>query len=96
MIDSVRVSEETLSVELSDGRSLMVPTGWFPRLASATEDERAEWRIIDGGRGVHWPELDEDISLEGLLAGRASNESELSLKRWLEARSGSTGVDERQ
>lgn len=84
---AVAVSEETLRVELSDGRTLSVPTGWFPRLAYATEDERADWRIIDAGRGIHWSKLDEDLSVEGLLAGRASAESQLSLKRWLASRS---------
>ena len=68
----VAVSEETLRVELSDGRTLSVPTGWYPRLAYATEGERADWRVIDAGHGIHWPELDEDVSLEGLLAGRTS------------------------
>lgn len=83
----VAVSEETLRVELSDGRTLSVPTAWYPRLFYATEEERGDWTIIDGGRGIHWPELDEDVSLEGLLAGRGSKEVQLSLKRWLEARS---------
>lgn len=83
----VAVSEETLRVELSDGRTLSVPTAWYPRLVYATEEERGDWTIIDGGRGIHWPELDEDVSLEGLLAGRGSREVQLSLKRWLEARS---------
>ena len=84
----VAVSEETLRVELSDGRTLSVPTGWYPRIAYATAEERGNWTIIDGGRGIHWPELDEDLSLQGLLAGRSSGEGQLSLKRWLETRSG--------
>ena len=83
----VAVSEETLRVELSDGRTLSVPTGSCPRLAYATDGERANWRIIDGGRGIHWRDLDEDVSLEGLLAGRASSEGQRSLRRWLERRS---------
>ena len=82
----VAVTEETLRVELSDGRTLSVPTGWYPRLVYATEEERSDWTIIDGGRGIHWPKLDEDVSLEGLLAGRGSGEGQLSLKRWLETR----------
>ena len=86
----VVVTEETLRVELSDGRKLSVPTGWYPRLVYATDEERGDWTIIDGGRGIHWPRLDEDVSLEGLLAGRGSGEGQLSLKRWLEARSGKT------
>ena len=83
----VAVSEETLRVELSDGRTLSVPTGWYPRLAYATDVERANWRIIGGGHGIHWHDLDEDVSLEGLLAGRASGEGQRSLRRWLERRS---------
>lgn len=83
----VSVSEESLTVELSDGRTLSVPTGWYPRLAYATEGERASWTIIDGGQGIHWRELDEDVSLAGLLAGRASSEGRLSLQRWLDRRS---------
>ena len=86
-VRDVAVSEETLRVELSDGRTLSVPTGWYPRLAYATEDERADWRIIDAGHGIHWSALEEDVSLEGLLAGRASGESQPSLKRWLASRS---------
>ena len=83
----VAVSEETLSVELSDGRTLSVPTGWYPRLAHATERERTNWRVIEEGRGIQWPDLDEDVSLEGLLAGRASREGQRSLQHWLEERS---------
>ena len=71
---------------LSDGRTLAVPPGWFPRLVYAEEEERTNWTIIDGGQGVHWPELDEDVSLEGLLAGRASGEGQQSLRRWLDLR----------
>lgn len=83
----VSVSEEVLTVELSDGRTLAVPTGWYPRLAYAKEEERANWTIIDGGQGIHWRELDEDVSLAGLLAGRASSEGQRSLRRWLDQRS---------
>ena len=79
----VTVSAETLRVELSDGRTLSVPTGWYPRLAYATESERANWTIIDGGHGIHWRDLDEDVSLEGLLTGRTSSEGHRSLRRWL-------------
>ena len=83
----VSVSEEALTVELSDGRTLAVPTGWYPRLAYAKEEERSNWTIIDGGQGIHWRELDEDVSLAGLLAGRASSEGQPSLQRWLDRRS---------
>jgi len=84
----VDVTEDTLTVELADGRSISVPLAWYPRLAHATPGERCNWRLIGGGEGVHWPDLDEDISVEGLLAGRASGESQASLKRWLAARTG--------
>jgi hypothetical protein len=83
---SVSVTDETLGVELSDGRSLAVPLTWFPRLLRATPQERSNWRLIGGGEGLRWEDLDEDISVESLIAGRASGESQASLARWLEAR----------
>jgi hypothetical protein len=82
----VSVTEDSLVVELSDGRSLAVPVAWFPRLQHGTPDERDNWRLIGGGDGVHWPDLDEDISVASLVAGRSSGESALSLQRWLESR----------
>lgn len=82
----VIVTEDTLTVELADGRSISVPLAWYPRLAHGTPEERSDWRLIGEGTGVHWPALDEDISLENLLMGRASGESQRSLKRWLEQR----------
>jgi len=82
----VTVSKDTLSVDLADGRTISVPLEWFPRLAHATAAERAKWQIAGSGTGVHWPGLDEDISVEGLLAGRPSGESQKSLKRWLDRR----------
>ena len=84
--EDVEVTDDTLTAELADGRSISVPLAWYPRLAHATPHERRSWRLIGGGEGVHWPDLDEDISVEGLLAGRPSGESQRSLKRWLEAR----------
>ena len=82
----VSVSEDALSVELSDGRTIVVPLDWYPRLTHATDAERASWRLIGRGQGIHWGDLDEDISVEGLLAGRASGESQSSLRKWLKAR----------
>jgi uncharacterized protein DUF2442 len=82
------VSADTLTVELSDGRALMVPLAWHPRLLHATSAERAEWRLIGQGEGIHWPSLDEDISVEALIAGRPSAESDKSLRNWLSRRSG--------
>jgi hypothetical protein len=83
---SVAVSDDTLSVDLVDGRTISIPTAWYPRLAHATADERRHWRLIGQGEGIHWPDLDEDVSVDSLLWGRASGESQSSLKRWLENR----------
>ena len=82
----VEVSEDTLSVELTDGRTISVPVDWYPRLTHATVEERANWRIIGRGHGIHWGDIDEDISVEGLLAGRPSGESQSSFRKWLENR----------
>ena len=82
----VSVTDEALTVELADGRMLSVPLAWFPRLAHGTAEERSHWRWIGQGEGIHWPDLDEDISVAGLLAGRPSGESQRSLKQWLEHR----------
>jgi len=82
----VQLSEDTLTVELSDGRRLSVPMEWYPRLVYATPAERNHWRLIGRGEGIHWPDLDEDISIEGLLAGHPSGESQASFKRWLSRR----------
>jgi hypothetical protein len=84
--ESVSISEDALSVELSDGRSVSVPLAWFPRLLHGTPAERNAWRIIGKGEGIHWEALDEDISIESLLAGRRSGESQESLKQWLNSR----------
>jgi hypothetical protein len=82
----VEVTDAALSVELTDGRTVSVPLAWYPRLAHGTADERANWRLIGRGEGIHWPDLDEDISIANLLAGKASGESERSFKRWMELR----------
>ena len=83
---SVSVSDDALVVDLADGRTITVPLAWFPRLAHGTPPERAKWRMIGSGEGIHWPDLDEDISVESLLAGRRSGETQESLRRWLERR----------
>ena len=83
---SVEVSGKALSVKLSDGRMVAIPVDQYPRLAYATRQERANWRIIGRGHGIHWEDIDEDISVEGLLAGNRSGESTTSLMRWLLAR----------
>lgn len=85
-VENVTITEETLAVELSDGRTLSVPLAWFPRLFHASLKERSNWRLIGKGHGIHWEDLDEDISVEGLLIGRPSGESQASFKKWLEGR----------
>jgi Protein of unknown function (DUF2442) len=82
----VSVTGELLHVDLSDGRRLAVPTAWYPRLAHGTARERGHWRLIGQGVGIHWPDVDEDVSVEGLLAGRRSAETRQSFKRWLNLR----------
>jgi hypothetical protein len=83
---SVSAGDDDLSVDLADGRTITVPLAWFPRLAHGTPAERANWRLIGGGEGIHWPELDEDLSVASLLAGRRSGETHESLHRWLQRR----------
>jgi hypothetical protein len=82
----VTVTDDTLSVDLEDGRTISVPIGWFPRLAYAAPEERTNFQLSGAGRGIHWPDLDEDIGVEGLLTGRKSSESHASFKNWLERR----------
>lgn len=83
---SITLNAERLVVELTDGRSLSVPLTWYPRLQHATESERRNWRLLGDGYAVEWPELDEHIGMDGLLAGRRSGESAASLNRWLASR----------
>ena len=85
-IEAVRVTEDTLSVDLSDGRTISAPLEWFPRLVYAAPEERNNWRLIGRGHGIHWEDIDEDISVEGLLAGAHSGESQVSFKKWLTQR----------
>lgn len=83
----VQVTEDELTARLEDGRTVAVPLVWYPRLLHGGKRERARWRLIGRGVGIHWPLLDEDISVEGLLVGRRSGESQESLKRWFASRS---------
>lgn len=85
-VEKVRVTHEELIVDLVDGRTVTVPVQWYPRLANGTPAERRHWRLIGRGEGIHWPDLDEDIGVEDLLAGRPSGESRTSLQRWLKSR----------
>jgi hypothetical protein len=81
---AVAVTDDTLSVDLSDGRTIAVPLGWFPRLRHGTRRERAKFEL--GRNGIHWPDLEEDIPVAGILNGEKSGESLASIQRWLERR----------
>jgi hypothetical protein len=83
---SVSVTDDLLVVELVDGRTVSVPLAWYPRLFHGSTAERSDFRLIGRGEGIHWPELDEDISVAGILAGHPSGETPESLRRWLESR----------
>ncbi len=85
-IINVTISDDTLAVDLEDGRTIAVPIGWFPRLAYGTPAERAHFQISGAGYGIHWPDLDEDIGIEGLILGKKSTESQASFERWLQRR----------
>lgn len=83
---NVVVTDDALCIDLSDGRSISVPLAWFPRLLHSTQEERSNWRLIGRGHGIHWEDIDEDISIDGLLAGRPSGESQVSFQKWLDRR----------
>ena len=82
----VEITDDALVVDLMDGRTIIVPLTWYPRLVAGTPQERQHWRLIGDRVGIHWPDLDEDIKVEHLLVGKASNESQTSLQRWLAKR----------
>jgi len=82
----ITVTEDALIVDLTDGRTISVPLAWYPRLLHGTPEERNKWRLIGEGEGIHWPDLDEDVSIEGLVLGKPSGESQRSFKQWLEQR----------
>ena len=88
--ESIHLSEDSMTVRLDDGRALSVPLAWYPRLLNGTAAERENYELIGDGEGIHWPELDEDISVEGLLAGRRSAESAASLASWMADRKSSS------
>lgn len=83
-------TDERLIVDLSDGRSIVVPLEWYPRLMEGSTEERSNWRLVGDGYAIEWPDLDEHIGIEGLLAGRRSGESRESLERWLASRHGTS------
>jgi hypothetical protein len=80
------MSRDSLIVDLHDGRTVSVPLSWYPRLAYGSAKERQQWELIGPGIGIHWPALDEDISIEGLLKGMPSGESPDSFSRWLSSK----------
>jgi hypothetical protein len=84
--ERVEINGECLVVSLSDGRSITVPLSWYPRLQEASSSERGQFELIGAGVGIHWPLLDEDLSVEGLLQGRGSMESGTSFQRWQASR----------
>ena len=88
----VQVDDDLLCVKLTDGRTISVPVAWYPRLFHGTSEERSHWSLIGNGRGIHWPDLDEDISVENLLVGKPSGESQSSFKKWLVGRQGKDAI----
>lgn len=92
-IRNVNVDEAILAVDLEDGRTISIPTEWFPRLSHGTQSERENWEIAGAGYGIFWPDLDEDIGVEGLLAGSRSGEGPTSFARWLEKRKSLTNAE---
>ncbi|MBA3948246.1 MAG: DUF2442 domain-containing protein [Herpetosiphonaceae bacterium] len=82
----VVVSEDALTIDLTDGRTVSVPLAWYPRLLHATPEERNNWRFVGDRLGLHWPDIDEDLSVGGIVLGKPSGESQRSFQRWLEER----------
>jgi hypothetical protein len=82
----VVVTDDALVVDLADGRTVSAPLAWYPRLVHGTAQERGNFRLIGSGEGIHWPDLDEDISIDNLLQGQPSGESQTSLAKWLAGR----------
>ena len=89
--ENVIVTKDALKLELADGRTVEAPLAWYPRLLHGSPKERNRWRLIGGGEGIHWPDLDEDISVENVLLGQPSGENQQSFKKWLAGRKGKNG-----
>ena len=79
---TVEITDEILTIGLDDGRVVSVPISWYPRLSNALQEDRAEWEFIGGGHGIHWPAVDEDISVENVLLGQPSGEGARSFAKW--------------
>ena len=86
LIQQVTVTDDTLAADLSDGRTISVPLAWYPRLLHGSSEERSDCRFIGGGSGIHWNQLDEDISIKNLILGQPSGESQKSFQQWLSSR----------
>jgi len=84
--NNIVITDDSLTVELNDGRSISAPLAWYPRLLHGTFEERKNWRLIGDAEGIHWPDLDEDISIQNLLLGKRSGESQASFEKWLKNR----------
>lgn len=89
-VAAVAITEDTLTVSLVDGRAISVPLAWYPRLLSATPAQREKWQVAGGGYGIHWPDIDEDLSTEGLLRGAPAPRGPAAKKR-PKKRSGGAG-----
>lgn len=87
---NIVITNNSITVYLTDGRTISAPLAWYPRLSHGKSEERNNWRLIGKGEGIHWPDLDEDISIENLIMGKPSGESQRSFKRWLEEHSKKT------
>jgi hypothetical protein len=86
LAQNVEVTDDTLSVDLTDGRTISVPLAWYPRLQYANKNERNNWRLTANGEGIHWNDIDEDLSVENIILGQPSGESQRSFQKWLEKR----------
>lgn len=87
-VKAISFTDDCMKLSLGSGRTISVPLTWYPRLLVATSNERANHEMIGEGEGIHWPDLDEDISVAGILAGRRSGESQKSLRKWFDQRAG--------
>ena len=89
---NLHFNDDFLTVDLADGRRIKVPMSWYPRIAHATKKERENWEMVLNGEGFHWPDLDEDLSVDGFIKGRPSGESKRSFARWLKAKQEGRGL----
>ena len=85
-VSDVVITDDSFTIVLNDGRSVSAPLEWYPRLLHGTSEERKNWRLVGDAEGIHWPDLDEDISIQNLLLGKRSRESQASFENWLNNR----------